>query len=690
MVIDGKALKKACSNAPRVKTNGELSPAKNLCRDGIEEFLNLAKKTDELLIACTQEAPIFLDALDEINDESTKVRFTNIREKAGWSGEASGNRQKKKNLTAKMAAILAEAALDIEDSQSVTMTSNGILLILGRDADTLEVAKKLSNRLEATVILEPGTKASPPKVMEFPIFTGKITSAYGHLGQFQITYEDFTPANPSSGEHLSFTGKAQNGTIEADLILDLRGAPPLFPSPEKRDGYFNPDPNSSLQIANAMFELSNLIGTFEKPRYLDYDDTICAHSRATIIGCTRCIDNCPTSAIKSEGEVIQYDPYICAGCGTCASICPTGAIRYNLPAGETLINRLRTQIKTYNSSGGSTPRLLLHDTEYGEEIINLIARAGNGLPSNILPFAVNQVTQIGIDFLLAASSYGAERVIILLPPNKADERNILNLELELAEVILDGLGYGTNHFDIVEQIDPEEVEKYLYNLIDLPSLPDTDFLPLGRKRSIMRLALDELYKYAPTPVDIVELPITAPFGTVNINTDNCTLCLACVGSCPTGALQDNKEKPQLSFTESACVQCGLCKNTCPENVISLTPRLNFLSDSNEARIIKEEEPFECIRCGKPFGAKSSIEKMVTKLENHPMFQEKGGTDRLKMCDDCRVLALAEEDEHPMAIGARPAPRTTADYLEEREELRQKATNDMIKKGLVEDETNGDA
>jgi hypothetical protein len=115
-----------------------------------------------------------------------------------------------------------------------------------------------------------------------------------------------------------------------------------------------------------------------------------------------------------------------------------------------------------------------------------------------------------------------------------------------------------------------------------------------------------------------------------------------------------------------------------------------LASANEALIIKEEEPFNCIRCGKPFGAKSSIEKMVTKLENHPMFKEKGGTDRLKMCDDCRVLALAEEDEHPLAFGARPATRTTADYLNEREELRQKAVKDMTAKGLIQNDTDGEA
>ena len=168
---------------------------------------------------------------------------------------------------------------------------------------------------------------------------------------------------------------------------------------------------------------------------------------------------------------------------------------------------------------------------------------------------------------------------------------------------------------------------------------------------------------------------------VEVDIEGCTLCLACVGACATGALKDNEDKPQLSFAEEACVQCGLCENTCPEKVITLVPRLSFLEVGRSYQVIKEEEPFECIRCGKPFGTKSSIELMLKKLEDHPMFQEKGGTERLKMCEDCRIFALAEEDEHPLAGAARPKPRTTEDYLRERDELRQAAAKDMKEKGL---------
>ena len=70
--------------------------------------------------------------------------------------------------------------------------------------------------------------------------------------------------------------------------------------------------------------------------------------------------------------------------------------------------------------------------------------------------------------------------------------------------------------------------------------------------------------------DAIALPAAgAPFGSLQVNTATCTLCLSCVGACPEGALADNPERPQLRFIEKNCVQCGLCANTCPEDAITL-------------------------------------------------------------------------------------------------------------------------
>lgn len=619
---------------------------------------------------------MFLETNDELGANGADLKFTNIRERAGWS------RAKGAALTAKMAALLAEAALDISQANSVTMISEGSLVILGDDDTAVAAALAVANRLDVSLILSGRHDVLPPKSMEVPIFKGSVTSASGHLGSFELKLSDYAPAAPASRGYLEFAAASQTGTAVCDLILDLRGTTPLFPAPQKRDGYFNPDPKNPALVQAALLELTDMVGEFEKPKYIDYKSGLCAHSRSGIVGCSRCIDHCPTSAITSAGDHVKFNPYTCAGCGTCASLCPTGAAKYELPAADSLFERLRVLMTTYIGAGGTNPVVLLHDPEWGEEMISTIARFGKGLPAHVIPFAVNSVMQTGLEFILSAAAYGAAKVVLLLPPANADEGPVLEREMELAETIFEGLGYGRNRTLIINSSDPSQIEDILADLKSDDVMPHGAFLAMGRKRAVMALALAQLHDHAPNRVDQIPLPVGAPFGAVEIDADGCTLCLACVGACPTGALKDNPDKPQLAFSENACVQCGLCKNTCPEKVISLSPRLSFAEQARTHQTLKEEESFECIRCSKPFGTKSTVENMLKKLDGHPMFKDAQALDRLKMCDDCRIIAMSEVGDNPMALGEVPVTRTTDDYIRERDELRREAAKDMMKKGLL--------
>ena len=173
----------------------------------------------------------------------------------------------------------------------------------------------------------------------------------------------------------------------------------------------------------------------------------------------------------------------------------------------------------------------------------------------------------------------------------------------------------------------------------------------------------ELQRAAPAPVDVVALPAGAPFGAVEINVEGCTLCLACVSACPTGALVDDPERPMLRFAEDACVQCGLCKATCPEKVITPASRSSISAPPPRPRACsRRRSRSRCIRCGKPFGVKSTIERVVAKLEGkHWMFKDSATRlDVIKMCEDCRVAVMTEEDFDPYgAPRAAPcAPPTT--------------------------------
>jgi ferredoxin len=247
----------------------------------------------------------------------------------------------------------------------------------------------------------------------------------------------------------------------------------------------------------------------------------------------------------------------------------------------------------------------------------------------------------------------------------------LRQTIGVAEPILAGLGFDGARIATIETDDPDVLCRILGEIPLMPPAPrPASFRTIGGKRDVLRLALGELHRSAPDPVDVIALPKGAAFGAVVVDADNCTLCLACVSACPTGALRDDPERPKLSFVEDACVQCGLCQATCPERVISLVPQIDFRSGRAPARVLKEEEPFCCIRCNKPFGVKSTILRVLAKLEGrHWMYP--GASQRLeliKMCEDCRVAVVSQENFDPYSAADRTV-RTTDDYLRERADPR---------------------
>jgi ferredoxin len=162
-----------------------------------------------------------------------------------------------------------------------------------------------------------------------------------------------------------------------------------------------------------------------------------------------------------------------------------------------------------------------------------------------------------------------------------------------------------------------------------------------QKRTTLDFAIDHLAKQGAAKVEAIALMAGAPFGGLTVNKEACTLCKACIGACPESALIDATETPSLRFIERNCVQCGLCADTCPEDAITLVPRLLLGAAAKESVTLNEAQPFDCVRCGKPFGTRQMVDNMLGKLGAHSMFAGEGALRRLKMCGDCRVVDMME-------------------------------------------------
>lgn len=533
---------------------------------------------------------------------------------------------------ARLAALKTMAGLERQAAAVVEFRSQGQVLLIGRPERTTAALKHLGDAMDCT-LLEPSASEAPVRFTSregTPCLSGQLLALEGHLGNFRPRFDgpdgDVDAATASGGWRDHF-----------DLVLDL-GDEPVNRSAVHPLGYFAPENVDA--VADHVFEaVRGLVGEFEKPKFFTLDPSICAHGRSGVTACTRCIDVCPTDAITPSAEHVEVDSNLCQGAGSCATACPTGAIQYNYPSLQDTLHALREGLRAYRAAGGASPAVLFYGSERERTVVERLAAQ---FPEHLIPFEVEETASVGLDTWLAALAWGAARIYLVMSPETSPGQvREVKSQLGFADSILEGMGYPPGIVTLVyetEEAIPARIGQQDTGLLN----EFAGFGPLDEKRRVIRFAVDHLHDHAPAPRPQVTLPAGAPFGEIRIDAERCTLCMACVSQCPARALEAGGEAPQLKFIEDNCVQCGLCRNTCPEDAITLSPRYLFDRETRaRRRIVNEDQPFACIRCGKVFGSQRVIEAMSRKLAAHPMFQGVAG-ERLHMCEDCRVKDMFED------------------------------------------------
>src|SRR5262245_28853922 len=505
LALDTKALAAALKSGEPLKLHHQL------CRNDAGAF-QAALGGDDVIVACTQEASLFAELSEK------PIKFVNVREMAGWSAEKS---------TPKIAALIAIAALpEPEPAPAVDFKSQGQVLVIGPGAAALDWAERLSAQLEVSVLLT-SAGGELPLERKYPVWSGKPTAVRGWLGAFEVEWRQENPidlevctrcnacvrACPEDAIGYDYQVdmakcKAHRDCVKAcgeigaidfsrsdtvrkdsfDLILDL-SREPLLRVHELPQGYLAPG-DDPLEQALAAQKLAGLVGEFEKPRFFQYREKICAHSRSGKQGCNACIDVCSTGAIRPDGDHVKVEPHLCAGCGGCATVCPSGAMTYAYPNVPDMGLRLKAALAIYREAGGRDACILFHDAREGRAQVLGLARRGRGLPARVIPIECFHAASIGMDLMLGALAYGASQVMVLSTEKVADGyAAALRRQMSYAQTIVTGLGYAGTHFRLLSDLND------LWNLQPAATVAKAGSFNLSPdKRTTLDFALEHLAK----------------------------------------------------------------------------------------------------------------------------------------------------------------------------------------------------
>jgi ferredoxin len=687
----------------------EVREASQLCRRQSADFAKACEGTDDILVNCTQEQSYF-EEIAASKKVLAPVRFFNTREFAAWGAEGA-------RATPKIAALLAMAQQDaIEPVPSVSYSSQGKLAVIGESSAVDYWCAQLANTMSVMGFALPSKNANTSsqsglqgRPRQWPLASANEIALTGWLGNFDLRWSTTSPIDleacvrcgacaqacpegaisswlevdldKCTGHRscvqacgdigaIDFSRPAAQEQAQFDLVLDLRENS-AFPMHQPPQGYFLASRYS--QEVQLLLAVQAMVGEFEKPKFFQYRESVCAHSRNEKVGCRQCIDVCSAQAISSKGNLVSVNPHLCVGCGACTTVCPSGALSYAYPKASALSLRMRSGLQAYSRAGARNAALLLFDQEHGKAQIESLSRNAiqrgpalrplspqAGLAAHVIPLGVQHVASVGIDIWLAALAYGAGQVLVMLDGSQAPQyRDALQAQADIVNAILTGMGHPPNGVVIFDGLDETQLRARIgasrMSAARESLVQVANFRLADEKRRSVEMALEHLAKHAPSPLQSpIALTKGAPFGRVSVNTEACTLCLACVGACPSAALGDNQETPQLRFLERNCVQCGLCETTCPEGAIALLPQLNLADSARQWEVLNEAKPFHCISCKKPFGTAAMVQSMLTKLAGHSLFAG-DSIERLKMCADCRVVDMMSNKSESTIFNFEEAP-----------------------------------
>ena len=475
------------------------------------------------------------------------------------------------------------------------------------------------------------TGTALPAERAYPVYSGKLTALDGWLGAFEVAWTQENPidldlctrcnaclrACPEKAidesyqvdldrckDHracvaacgavgaIDFARKDTARSERFDLVLDLHDEPRGSRSTSRRRAISVRAPTRSRRPRRSPSS-PTLTGEFEKPKFFSYKASLCAHSRSRTTG-LHAMHRRVLGARDPAGRRSHR--------GRAASVrrlrrvhdrVPVGRADVRVPVRCPISPRASGRCSRPTRRAGGRDACLLFHAEDAPRRDRAHGAPRRGLPARVIPIEVQHIASVGVDVWLAALAWGASQVAVLATGSEAPQyRDALAFQMRVADTIAQRARLPGRALPLVDADALDALAQWT------PALRTARRRRRSRRRRKSArppaLAIEHLAAHAPMPQSVIPLPAGSPYGAITINKDTCTMCLACVGSCPEAAILDNLEAPQVRFIETKCVQCGICAATCPEHAITLVPRLDLDAGGAAPRVLNEAAIVKCV------------------------------------------------------------------------------------------------
>jgi len=129
-------------------------------------------------------------------------------------------------------------------------------------------------------------------------------------------------------------------------------------------------------------------------------------------------------------------------------------------------------------------------------------------------------------------------------------------------------------------------------------------------------------------------------GYVELRNDLCTICGACVRSCPTRALKilDVDKERRLVLEPYQCIACRECEFVCPEKAVQV--KWIFDKDYYQSeRVLMSSPIIYCSICGAPIETEAFISKVEDRLRRVGAYEALRYT---RICDKCKTKLVLQD------------------------------------------------